>query len=312
MKITLHRYQIKGNTWKTEDLTTDFLKKVVNKMIIAPFMGNENEPDRQFGFAHCAFLDKIIYGIFVQKFPKTLKDYDVKTKQEKKQKSIDSGEYLFIIFPENNELYLQNKRDADLPCHVDIEKRFADLLKYIFYENSFTFSELIQTEDKINRDRIVEIFYKKADEILEMEFTDFDKNLIKKEKEKRHGKLQKYFNPKEEYQEAMEEAAILGAEHINTAKIKAKQGCDLKKDPITRAMLEGSRQPTKIVYKKESQVFTDSAIKKQKEVISIEGIGYDFDTNEQIKNILSKLPSFNVSQLSEVASQKVDDPEMLF
>ena len=199
-----------------------------------------------------------------------------------------------------------------MPNHTRIEKLFTDLLKYVFHGISFTFSELIQTEDKINRDRIVEIFYKKADEVLEMEFTDFDKNLIKTEKEKRNGNLQKYFNPKEEYQEAMEEAAILGAEHINIAKLKAKQGCDLKKDPITRAMLEGSRQPTKIVYKKESHEFTDSAVRKQKEVISIEGTVFDFNTNEQIKNILSKLPNFDVVQSSEDVSQKIDDPEMLF
>lgn len=282
MELTLHRYKISGANWG-ETFDQSCYVDIVREMNRLPFQ--EQEPDKMYGFARCAHMSNTIYGLFIQKHPQVLTDYDPHTKKEIKQTLVDSGEYLFIIYPNNYEIYFQHKRSSDLPSTSKILRRFEGILRLAFSKTKYRFSELISITEEIDREKIVNIFYEESDEVLEMEFTEFDAQLILDEKDKRNGKRQVYFNPKEEYQEGMEEAAIHLAANAENASIKAKQGSNLKKDPITRAMLEGSRSPTKIVYKRESVEYTDSAITKNKEILTINGT----DSISAIDSILERL-----------------------
>jgi hypothetical protein len=283
MELTVHRYQITGANWD-EPFDQASYESIIKEMNLLPFQ--EQETENMYGFASCAHLNNAIYGLFIQKHPQILTDYDPKTKVEIKQTLVDSGQYLFIINPNNREIYFQHKRSADLPTTSQILQRFVDILRLVFSKtNKYIFTDLTPIKEEIDREKIVNIFYKESDEVLEMEFTDFDAELINSEKTKRDGKRQLYFNPKEEYQEGMEEAAIILATNAERASIKAKQGSNLKKDPITRAMLEGSRSPTKIVYKRESTVYTDYSITKDREILTIEST----DMIASIESIIERL-----------------------
>ena len=287
MKITLCRYIVEGANWSPESVDESFLDSIVKAMMDLPLRGDK--PEEQYGFVQCKHYEKIIYGLFAQKFPTISIDYDPKTKKQKKQKSIDSGTYLIVFRPGKNEIYIQNKRSSDLPSTSQIAKKLADILKLALSNTDYMFSKLTQAQDEVDREHVVKIFYEEADEILEMEFSDFDPLLIEEEKKKRGGKIQTYFNPREEYQEGMEEAAIKIANNAEKASIKSKKGASLKKDPITRAMLEASRRPNKIVYKKEEEKIIDSAVTKKKEIISIEGNELNLENQAQVIEILQKL-----------------------
>lgn len=287
MDVTLYRYRVDGANWSRESTDEISLSVLVQAMMELPFQGEDEE--RQYGFAHCGVLNGVVYGLYVQKFPKVLTDYDKDTKQEIKQDSVDSGEYLFVCRLKEYEIHLQNKRSSDLADKVEILKRFSALLKMAMNATKFMFSSLTEAQDEVDRDRVVKIFYEEADTILEMDFADFDISLIEEEKQKRGGAIQKYFNPIEEYQPAMQEAAIRMATNAEKTSVKAKKGGNLKKDPITRAMLEVSRKPMKIVYIKEENEYTDSAVTKRKEVISIEGGDLDLSDAQQVQDIFTKL-----------------------
>ena len=112
--------------------------------------------------------------------------------------------------------------------------------------NYYSFKDIEVTHDEVDRDRIVSIFYEKSEKVLELEFDEFDINLIREEKEKRGGKRQAYFNPKEEYQEALEESAIRLAQHADKASIKAKQGENLKKTLLLAQCLRHQEDPLKL------------------------------------------------------------------
>lgn len=310
MDITLYRYRLEGATWGEEVINEKFLNSIIKEMMALPFQGDEAE--RKYGFVHCGHQDGSIYGLFVQKFPKVSTDYDATTKEEQKQEVIDSGAYLLILRPAEYELYLQSKRSSDLPEKAEIEKRLTSILRLAFNKTSYMFTKFVETQDEIDRDHIVRIFYEEADEILEMEFADFDVSLIEEEKQKRAGKIQTYFNPIEEYQEAMQEAAVRIGTNAEKASIKSKKGASLKKDPITRAMLESSRKPTKIVYTKEEKEITDSAVTKKKEVISIEGGNFDLENPEQISDILQKLFSRGEAKSIKPQNKKNEGQAGLF
>jgi len=282
MELTLYRYFLSGATWGK---TFDKLERdsVIKEMMKLPFQGEESE--KMYGFARCGYFKENIYGLFIQKHPQVLTDYDPKTKKETRKELVDSGEYLFIIYPQIRQLLFQHRRSSVLPPSDEIQKKFVGILKLAFNKTKYMFDSLSEVEEKTDRTKVVNIFYKEADEVLEMEFAHFDDKLIDLEKANRGGKRQTYFNPKEEYQEGMEEAAISLAKNTERASIKAKQGGNLKKDPITRAMLEGSRSPTKIVYKKDSIEYTDSAVTRKKEVLTIEGP----DMIAQIESLITRL-----------------------
>ena len=135
--------------------------------------------------------------------------------------------------------------------------------------------------------KIVDIFYHQADSVIELEFEDFDKDLIEFQKVER-GRRQTYFNPIEEYQEAAEAGALRFATNAEKAHMKAKQGESFKKDPIARAMLEGSKKPTKIVYTKDLSIITQYGVTRSKETISIPS-ELDIENSEQILGIISCL-----------------------
>lgn len=289
MDVTLYRHKTKEPRWDNETVEQSDLTALVVKMNSLPFQG-ENE-DRRFGFAQCNSRDKIIYGLFVQKFPKKLTDYDPETKEERIQTLPDSGEYLFIFYPERYELYLQTKRSADLPPQDTIVSRLIAVLQLAVGAGKYFFTGLEQTRDEVDRQRIIELFYQEADEVTEIELEGFDSQLVHDEKQRRGGERQKYFNPIEEYQEAMEEATLRLGNDAEKVSMKAKRGHSFKKDPIARAALEASRKPIKIVYTKDTETHVEYGITKKKEVLSIEASDYDLDN--QIDGILSQLSGRN-------------------
>ncbi len=250
-----------------------------------PFQGDED--DRLYGFAHCNARDNIIYGLFIQKFPKKITDYDAQTKEEHDQILTDTGEYLFIFFPNRYELYLQTKRSVDLPPQDQIIRRFIGAFQLAVERRKFFFTALDVTEDEVNRERIVELFYQEADTVTELELEDFDRQLVYDEKRKREGRMQTYFNPIEDYQPAMEEAALRLGNNAQKISMKAKQGQSFKKDPIARAALEASRKPVKITYSKNSEVHTEYGLTKKKEIVTVEAT--DFDLENQIEGIMRQI-----------------------
>jgi hypothetical protein len=284
MDVTIYRYVTGGARWDPGTLGEEDYRKVVEDMNNLHFQGYDEE--RKYGLAQCGYRDGIIYGLFIQKFPTKLIDYDPETKDESIQDAVDSGEYLFIFFPATYEIYFQVKRSANLPNSEEIIKRFMAVLALANQGNRFLFNELKPTEDEINRNRILEIFYTEADNITELELEDFDPQIIL-EQEQARGSIQKYFNPREKYQEAMKEAGLSFAGHTKKISIKAKRGESFKKDPIARAALEGSRRPVKIVYEKESQTKTEYGVTKRKEILTIESA--EFDLDEQIEGIINAL-----------------------
>jgi len=285
MNATIYRYKVIGANWGKDVMTSDLLSQISSFLMDQPFYGDELES--QYGFTQCGYKDGKVYGLFIQKYPTTLIDYDAITKEEIKNPTIDCGEYLFVLNLNEYELFLQAKKISDLPSKEEINKRFVGMLTLVLNKANYGFKEIEVTEDIVDRERIVEIFYKEADRVIEMAFDEFDLEIIKEQKQKRNGKRQTYFNPIEAYQEAMEEGAIRLSQHAETAHIKAKQGESLKKDPITRAMLEASKKPTKIVYTVENELYTEFGVTKSKETISIDS--ESFNLNEQIENILTIL-----------------------
>lgn len=286
MNATIYRYKIIGANWGKGVMTESLLKQIADLLMKQRFYGDVTET--QFGFTQCDYKDGKIFGLFVQKYPTTLIDYDSITKEEIKNPTIDCGEYLFVLNLVEYEIFLQARKSSDLPAREEINRRFVSLLVPVLYSlKYYSFKDIEVTQDEVDRDRMVSIFYEKSDRVIELEFDEFDINLIQEEKRKRGGKRQTYFNPKEEYQEALEESAIRLAQHADKASIKAKQGENLKSDPITRAMLEASRKPVKIVYTYENEQYTEFGVNKSKEVITVEGDS--FNLNEQIENIFANI-----------------------
>lgn len=286
MDITLNRLRARDPYWSKESVVYSDIEKFTKLIAELPFQGEEE--DRKYGFAHCSHTDEVIYGLFVQKYPKTVTDYNTDTKIEESQEIRDTGEYLFIFFPKTYELYLQAKRSSDLPGTTQIIKKFVVLWKMAAADDGkFLISTFDYTQDEVDRSRILDIFYIEAESISELELEDFDRNLILEQKKVRGGKYQTYFNPIDEYQPAMEEAALRFGNNADKVMVKAKQGESFKKDPIVRAMLEGSRKPIKIVYKKDSVTHTEYGLTKKKEIITIDS--GDFDLENQIAPILEKL-----------------------
>jgi len=285
MEITLYRYRTRNSRWNGQDFTFEELQDLAASMNLLPFQGDEE--DRQFGFAHCAARENIIYGLFVQKFPKKITDYDSQTKEELNQILTDTGEYLFLFFPDRYELYLQTKRSADLPSQDQMVKRFIGAFQLAVANRKFFFTAIDVTEDEIDRERILELFYKESDAVTELELEDFDRQLVYEEKSKRNGQIQTYFNPIDKYQPAMEEAALRLGNNAQKISMKAKQGQSFKKDPIARAALEASRKPVKITYSKDSEVHVEYGLTKKKEVLTIEAS--DFDLDDQIEGILRQI-----------------------
>lgn len=283
MNITLYRYKIKGALWDNAIINDTDLDKAVVDMTALPLQGEDEE--RKYGITFCGTEDDILFGNFVQEFPKKLTHYDSQTKEESTVDEIDSGSYLFIIFPREYIVYLQAKRSSDLPSNEEILKRFVATVRLANHNNKLLFSDLVPTEDYVDRDKIVDIFYNVSEAVTELELEDFDVELIKKQREER-GKRQTYFNPIEEYQEAAEEAAVRFATHSEKASLKAKQGESFKKDPIARAMLEGASKPTKIVYRKDSETVTQYGVTRSKEIITVPS---DFDADKDIKEIIQYL-----------------------
>lgn len=272
--------------WSAENVTTEDIENLKDKMLAQPFQGDDE--DRKFGFAQCGRRDDVLYGLFVQKFPKKIRDYNDETKEETSQSIRDSGEYLFLFYPKRYELYLQARRSSDLPGTTDIIKKFVGVMKMAVGTNGkFHATTFDYTEDEVDRERIVQIFYEEADAVTELELEDFDRNYIYEQKQARGNKYQTYFNPIDEYQPAMEAAALRFGNNTDKATIKAKQGESFKKDPIARAMLEGSRKPVRIVYKKDSEIYTEYGLTKRKEVITIESD--EFDLEHQIDSIIQRL-----------------------
>jgi len=288
MDVTLYRYRTNGARWNHQEVSSTNLALLVKAMNQLPFQG-DGEDFRRFGFAQCGVHKSIVYGVFVQKFPKTLTDYDPQTKEENIQTLPDSGEFLFIFYPERYEIYFQTKRSSDLPPQETIIDRLIGVLQLAVTRSStqFFFSDLEQTRDEVDRRRIVDLFYEEADEITELELEGFDSQLVHDEKQRRHGARQKYFNPIEEYQEAMEEATLRLGNDAEKVTMKAKKGHSFKKDPIARAALEASRKPVKMVYTKDSETYVEYGVTKKKEVIHIEAEGYDL--SDQIENIIGQL-----------------------
>ncbi len=286
MDITLNRLKARDPYWGADKVELGDIEKFTDLLSKQPFEGEDE--DRKYGFAHCGHTNDAIYGLFVQKYPKVVTDY-TETKLEESQKIRDTGEYLFVFYPRKYELYLQAKRSADLPGTTQIIKKFVGLWKLIASssDGKFLVSTFDYTQDEVDRGRILEIFYTEADSVSELELEDFDRNLVLEEKRLRGDKYQTYFNPIDAYQPAMEEAALRFGNNTEKVSVKAKQGESFKKDPIVRAMLEGSRKPIKIVYKKDSVVRTEYGLTKKKEVITIDS--GDYDLENQIGSILEKL-----------------------
>jgi hypothetical protein len=286
MEITLNRLRARSPRWNAENVTHQDIDSLVTKMLEQPFEGSDD--DYKYGFAHCGRKDDVLYGLFVQKFPKKVTDYNPQTKEETTQAIRDSGAYLFIFYPKRYELYLQARRSADLPGTTEIIKRFVGLMKLaVGINGKFMATTFDYTEDEVDRGHIVDIFYNQADSITELELEDFDRQLVYEQKNERGNIIQTYFNPIDEYQPAMEEAALRFGTNAERVIVKAKRNENFKKDPIVRAMLEGSRKPVRIVYKKDSETHTEYGVTKKKEIISIESD--EFDLDNQIDTILARL-----------------------
>jgi len=309
MDITLNRLIARGPLWSAEGVTHQDIDKLVLGMLTLPFQGDED--DRKYGFAHCGRKDDVLYGMFVQKFPKTITDYNPETKEEINQAIRDTGEYLFVFYPKKYELYLQAKRSYDLPGTTEIIKRFVGVMKLaVGAKGKFLVSTFDYTEDEVDRNRILDIFYKEADTVTELELEDFDRQLIIDQKAARGDKYQTYFNPIDEYQPAMEAAALRFGSNTEKVTVKAKKNESFKKDPIVRAMLEGSRKPVRIVYKKDSEIHTEYGITKKKEIITIESS--DFDLENQIDGILARLEGVDTLRLTKTNNLKNSNQTELF
>lgn len=307
MEITLNRLKARSPRWSTEAVTQPAIDGLVTKMLELPFQGEDE--DRMFGFAHCGSKEDVLYGIFVQKFPKRITDYNPDTKEETNQEIRDTGEYLFIFYPKRHELYLQTKRSADLPATSEIIKRFVSVMKLANGSSGMFMLDIFDyTEDEVDRNRIVDIFYNIADKITELDLEDFDRQLVYDQKRERGDRHQTYFNPIDDYQPAMEEAALRFGTNTEKVSVKAKRNENFKKDPIVRAMLEGSRRPTKIVYQKDSEIITEYGVTKKKEVITIESD--DFDLENQIDTILAKLESSDTLRRQGQAGQDSNQAEL--
>jgi len=304
MDITIYRYRIIGSSWGSEVINSEIASKLGIALMEQPLYGDD--PETQFGFTQCNSSENLCYGLFVQKFPTTLIDYDAITKVEERKESIDTGEYLFILDLSAYEVYLQTKKSSKLPNKDEILKRFISLLKFVMNKSlNLGFEYLKETVDEIDRDKVMTIFYTEAEKVTELELEDFDLNLIEEQKRVR-GRRQTYFNPIEAYQEAMEAGAIRLSQHAEKTYVRAKPGEDLKKDPITRAMLEGSRKPVKITYVKEGETHTEFGVTKSKEKITVEG--EDYDLVNQIGGILSSLMGTEKKK-KRSSKKKSDDPQ---
>lgn len=285
MEVTVYIYHINQLPQNPTNEPYAFGEKLASSMMKLAFQGVDK--DRQFGYASCSHTEGFIYGLFIQKHPAKLVDYDSSTKEQKFSHSIDSGEYLFVIDLKESLLYFQAKRESGLPKKEEMLKRFSAMLNLAVRNADGPYITLRKIKEQVNRKRIVTIFYDIADSVEEIELTDFDLNLIEEQKRNRAGKRQTYFNPIEEYQEALEESAFRFAKTAQNAKIKAKKGESLKKDPITRGMLEGARKPLKITYTKDNETITELGVIKNKETLHIEGDEFNLDS--QIQSILRQM-----------------------
>ena len=205
-EITLYRYNIFQNYWDENSLTNELLVAISEALNERPFFGNSNNDS--FGFLNCGVYEKIIYGHFIQKFSSLAIDYDSETKEEIQTPFIDSADHYFFADLIKLEIVLQAKRAGEIPSRDVILERFKGSFNLVLDSVlRKTFAGLAEAPEEVDREKIVKIFYEDAQKVIQMEFEEFDSELITEEKRKRNGKRQTYFNPREEFQEAMEEGA---------------------------------------------------------------------------------------------------------
>ena len=287
MTITLYRYEIIPSSWNNEKIDRDLLKYVANSISKFPFQGRREE--EKFGFIKCDVHDDKLYGLFIQKHPSSIINYDDNTKEPINGEVIESGEYFFIIDFLAFSFYLQAKRSTELPKRKEITTKFHSLFNLAVSDLGIYASDFKEADDIVDRERIKNIFYNEADRVTEIELADFFPGIIIDEKGNRGGKRQTYFNPIEEYQEAMEEGALLFAKNAEKAVVKAKKGGNIQKDPITRAMLESANKPSKITYIKENKKIVAHGVIESKVVVSIESDQIDLTDHGQIQSIFNNI-----------------------
>jgi hypothetical protein len=287
MTITLYRYDIIPPTWNNNNISLTLLNNVANVISEFPFAGR-HEPEK-FGFIKCAVLKEKLYGLFIQKHPSSIINYDDDTKEPKNGEVIESGEYFFIIDFSSYCFYLQAKRSSELPGKKEITNKFHNLFNAAVSSLGISFNYFKEADDIVDREKIKNIFYNEADRVTEIELEDFTTGIIIDEKEQRGGSRQTYFNPIEEYQEAMEEGAVKFSQNAAKAMVKAKKGGSIQKDPITRAMLESANKPTKITYIKENRKIVAKGVIESKVIVSVESDHIDFTDEKQIQSIFNSI-----------------------
>lgn len=282
-EITLCKYDINISNWESGFITSKLLLDIKQSILKYPFKGVD---PHSYGLVEPIIKDDYLFFKFIHKFPTVLIDYIPETKEEKRTDVLDSADFYVILNLNNLKIYIQSRRSSEFPKKNIILKRVQEVVLDILLENNLIFEKFTESKILYDREKLVKIFYEQADEILEIEFSNFDSDLIIEEKKRRNNKRQVYFNPIEAYNEAMEESAIRLADNAESALIKAKENGNLKKDPITRAMLEGSREPQKMTYTKNGALFHCSSIANNKEKIDI---NESDDIDLRIKKIIEKI-----------------------
>jgi hypothetical protein len=230
--------------------------KLVNLLNEANFYGGKDSD--KFGFLDCNTYQNYIYGFFVQHYLEDI-DYYNEDKELIEKNEINSERFAFYINFSDNHILLQSRQNSDLPTRTEIVKRFVEGFNFTSNDlgNGIRINKIDKATIGEDREKIINTFYNTKGRVTKVSAKDFKKDLFNEDFT--------WFNPRDEFRDAMQQTGEFFIEHTDQLNAKAKKSGNLQKVPQVRYAVETSNEPkiTVIDDGKESVLATREDVRLQ-------------------------------------------------
>lgn len=169
-----------------------------------------------------------LVGYVAQEYQEKRLHFD-EDKIESKERSSAYEKYLFLLFGDGR-LILQRKK-TDFIKWSDVEHRSLELIRLLINKHHQTFvPEFTKVGFRFPREYVLRQFDEAPYSVAELSVSDFNLSLL------RQLGNYKFFNPHEQFDEALLHGLELAGKQLKSANLKAKGGESLRKNPLARGV----------------------------------------------------------------------------
>jgi hypothetical protein len=276
--ITLHVYYLAdGLLEELDEAALDHLFKAFAESKL------EGATPNRFGFVKLQrFNGGVFYGYFAHEYARQLIDYD-DSKEEVRRAEGDFVRYAFILDVPSRYLYV-HRRHRPYPTVPDWQTVFArltDELRVLVRSAELTPPFAIEplTEGE-SRQQFLDAFFDRANEVTFVELEDFRFDLIP---EGFH-----FFNPHEEWDEALRGGMAETIPALQKATISAKPNRSLSRTPVVKGLMRASESPKRMrVVRTETK--TTRYLRAEKEITQTTTTEIEGLTEENVTEVLAAM-----------------------